>query len=485
MTRAVAAPRDAERALLAQSYMDPRSVDIAREAGLKVDDLIDERHRIIWPAICARRDRDEPIDPITLQEELGRSLERAGGAAYLSRLLDGVPQVSGDRAADHVTSWARDIRKQARRRRAARAAEKLRLAALSGGAVEPALIEIDEIARESDDAVGLATPVELADLLRLEMPPRPWIIGGLLQERDMAMVHAFRGVGKSRIVHGLAIALSGGTPFLRWRVNEPRGVLLVDGELPREDLQLMLSQAVAAAGELDACDAPLGCASAHQPPGRAPLQVLSADLGGGVMRSLATPAGRRHVEAHLDGVSLLILDSITTLCPGLGPENDAESWEEMQSWLLKLRAKGVAVLLVHHEGKGGRQRGTSKREDVLSTVVQLRRPHDYRPEQGCRVEVHYTKARGLTGDDASSFEAMLRPGRENAPVWTWRPLEDAQRERLLEMETAGMTQREIATELGMDQSTVSRKLKRAHAVQVESESPADASTRTLGVHQRI
>jgi hypothetical protein len=47
----------------------------------------------------------------------------------------------------------------------------------------------------------------------------------------------------------------------------------------------------------------------------------------------------------------------------------------------------------------------SRREDVLDTVVNLRRPEDY--EQGARFEVHFDKSRGFMGKDAEPFEATL------------------------------------------------------------------------------
>jgi putative DNA primase/helicase len=80
----------------------------------------------------------------------------------------------------------------------------------------------------------------------------------------------------------------------------------------------------------------------------------------------------------------------------------------MQNWLLKLRRQSVAVLLVHHAGTNGRQRGTSRREDALDTVIALRRPEDYSPEQGARFEVHFEKLRNRVDSDAAvPFEAKL------------------------------------------------------------------------------
>ena len=43
------------------------------------------------------------------------------------------------------------------------------------------------------------------------------------------------------------------------------------------------------------------------------------------------------------------------------------------SWMLAQRAAARSVLLIHHAGKGGGQRGTSRKEDVLDTVISLSR----------------------------------------------------------------------------------------------------------------
>ena len=80
----------------------------------------------------------------------------------------------------------------------------------------------------------------------------------------------------------------------------------------------------------------------------------------------------------------------------------------IQTWLLKLRRHGISVLLIHHAGTNGRQRGTSRREDALDTVIALRRPEDYSPEQGARFEIHFEKLRNrVDSAGAMPFEARL------------------------------------------------------------------------------
>src|SRR5262249_11626599 len=142
-----------------------------------------------------------------------------------------------------------------------------------------------------------------------------------------------------------------------------------------------------------------------------------------------------------------------------GRENEAESWLPVQAWLLKLRREGRAVIIVHHAGKGKSQRGTSRREDILDVVLNLRAPSDYEPSEGARLEVHFEKARGLSGKDTEQFEAKLET-RDGKALWAIRELEDARGAEILELSKDGMSVRAIARELGMSKSAVQRALVR-------------------------
>jgi putative DNA primase/helicase len=73
----------------------------------------------------------------------------------------------------------------------------------------------------------------------------------------------------------------------------------------------------------------------------------------------------------LTDIDLLILDNLSTLLTSRS-ESASDAWVPIQTWLLKLRRQGKSVLLVHHAGTNGRQRGTSRREDALDTVMALR-----------------------------------------------------------------------------------------------------------------
>jgi putative DNA primase/helicase len=109
----------------------------------------------------------------------------------------------------------------------------------------------------------------------------------------------------------------------------------------------------------------------------------------------------------------------------------AATGNEARKWALAHRRAGRSILFLHHAGKAGAQRGTSKREDVLDTVTALRRPQDYRADQGARFELHYEKARGVFGTDAEPFEAKYEV-RNGTAVWMRTAIADVELERVAE-----------------------------------------------------
>jgi len=129
-------------------------------------------------------------------------------------------------------------------------------------------------------------------------------------------------------------------------------------------------------------------------------------------------------------------------------------------WLKALRRAGHSVLLVHHSGKDGGQRGTSKREDLLDTVIALKRPEEYSPEQGAVFEVAFEKARGAFGEDVEPFQLTYTIDQECA-VWHRSPILDAEYEAVLHELKNGGTVRSIADDLGISKSTVQRYRARA------------------------
>jgi RecA-family ATPase len=279
-----------------------------------------------------------------------------------------------------------------------------------------------------------------AELLQKEFPPREMILSPWLPGKGLAMVFAERGIGKTWISLNAAHAIAGGGSYLGWRAPRPRRVVYIDGEMPAQVIKDRYAAIVAGSD----FDAPADS-----------FRLVAADLQPDGLPDLANPDAQQFYADAIKDAELIIVDNLSTVCRSVR-ENEADSWGPVQEWALRQRAAGKSVLLAHHAGKGGAQRGTSRKEDVLDTVISLRRPVDYDASQGARFEVHFTKARGFYGADAQPFEARLIDGR-----WEIGEIvRDDSDDTLRALKAQGLSLRDIADRTGLSKDTVKRKLDR-------------------------
>jgi putative DNA primase/helicase len=193
-----------------------------------------------------------------------------------------------------------------------------------------------------------------------------------------------------------------------------------------------------------------------KPPAPEYFRLVTPELQKFAMPDLSTLEGQEAIDEVIADAELIFVDSITTLCR-TGVENEAESWLPVQDWALRMRREGRSVVFAHHTGKSGDQRGTSRHEDVLDTVIRLTRPKDYSAEDGARFLVTFTKARGVAGDAVKPFEACLQVDDESGRAeWTMREVEAILMERVVELFGDGLSTRQVARELGISPARAHR-----------------------------
>jgi putative DNA primase/helicase len=285
---------------------------------------------------------------------------------------------------------------------------------------------------------AILQPLGYNDFLEIDLPARKMLLDPILPKRSLAMLYAPRGVGKSWLSLSIGLAVASGSPLLRWSAPRQGRVLYVDGEMPLVSLQERIRAISLEPRAEVANDA---------------FKILAADhTESGI--SIGSEEGQRAIDPLLSGIDLVIFDNLSTLCSNSG-ESASDAWVPMQNWLLKLRRKGIAVLLVHHAGTNGRQRGTSRREDALDTVIALRRPEDYSPERGARFEIYYEKLRNRVDGDAAPFEAKLET---SEPGIRWSDCD--LRPPILKQATAlfqdGLSVREVAGALRVSKTEAGR-----------------------------
>ena len=299
------------------------------------------------------------------------------------------------------------------------------------GADQAARTRVLEIPAERipglQDLLDLPAPLALwkasvtADQLLGMDVPVPRTLLGPITEGSLSMLYAPTGVGKSLLAYEMAWSIASGISMLdtgrktappRWEPGERCDAAIIDGEMPLSELKKRV---------------------AWQKQGRSgdTLHLLTNDRTWQLYRQqvrLYTPDGRAMVDEYINtipGLRFLVLDNVGSLLTGMD-EDSKHDLEPINDWLMGLRNRRIAVLQVHHTGKGGAQRGTSYREDPLDLVMRIDPLID--PEDGgpAHFNVLFTKSRIKRDFTTEGFNARFDNGE-----WSFRSLTETRVDELV------------------------------------------------------
>jgi hypothetical protein len=292
--------------------------------------------------------------------------------------------------------------------------------------------------------------VSAADFMKVELPAREPIVEPFLNTSSLTMVFAPRGLGKTWFVLSLAIDLARGENFLSYKVQKPWNVLLIDGEMALGDLQARIR------------------ALAPEPPENFMLLASETLHREGRPINLHDPGDQAAVEEMIQQLAaegrrpdVVVIDNLSSLSGGKD-ENDNSALDGLLQWLVKLRHTGLAIVLVHHAGKNGDQRGASRREDLLDTSIALKPPgEDAAPHQGAHMVLTFTKIRGMK-PNPDLLELRLIQDRDRLR-WSFNPPVKSDRAtELLRIiwERKPATQAELAELAGVKAAAISHQMKK-------------------------
>ena len=286
--------------------------------------------------------------------------------------------------------------------------------------------------------------IPFPELKSVGIPPRRKIIGDWFCEADLGFIFAPRGLGKTWFSLGMATAITSKGTFGPWPVHDHTPVLYVDGEMPCETLE----QRMAGLG------------------GDEDLLVLNHEslfhTTGKVLNLTAPEAQDSITKLCLrDGIKVLILDNLSCLFTGIR-ENEADAWEAVLPWLLTLRRHRIAVMIVAHSGRDGKNmRGTSRREDAAFTVIRLDEVSDKGAERkhGARFISRFTKDRNSKVEQPA-IEWSFQTGDDGKVSIATKEADGIA--VLLQWVADGLTSAtDIASEMGISKGTVSKMAKKA------------------------
>ena len=210
---------EAEESVLGSVMLSPDAANIAFEK-LHAEDFYKPVNQIVFEAVGALFDGNQPIDAVTVADRLRRTgeLDRVGGAGYLATLLDGVPTTS------NVAYYAEIVSETASRRRLLRAGSLLGVYAMQTerrieDVLDAAEAEVFRVAeRQVGDGLAPVGPLLQSTLERIEeLGARGGDITGLatgfrdldrrlagLQPANLVVIAARPSMGKTSLAMNIA-----------------------------------------------------------------------------------------------------------------------------------------------------------------------------------------------------------------------------------------------------------------------------------------
>ena len=234
--------------------------------------------------------------------------------------------------------------------------------------------------------VVIQTP-SMRQFLEAEIKPLSRSLDPIFIEPVLAMLHGRAGDGKTPLAVAMAYALATATPLMDWTVARPYRTLYVDAELPIDQLGVVLTRLGPPADQLFIASADWRYRNKEEP------------------FDLASDAGRACLTALIEETraEVVLLDNLFHLAPHV-PDKEIETWNAIARWLRDQKRDGRSVVVLHHDGKGGKQYGTSIREIGFDITMQIAKKPEFDVDDGNEAvayEFKLGKQRYLYGRDAA------------------------------------------------------------------------------------
>jgi KaiC/GvpD/RAD55 family RecA-like ATPase len=308
---------------------------------------------------------------------------------------------------------------------------------------------IDVERKALEEVYRLKMPT-LKDFRAAKFKERQHLLSPWLREQESCMLYAATGVGKSMFALSVALTVAGGGEFLGWEPDKKHNgkgwrVWYVDGEMHANDIQERVEMLLDAIPGIDK-----KAASKN-------FRLLSRQYQDPEVKfpSMTEQAGMNFYRERIKKgeVDLVVLDNFSTLGE-VEDENAAASFNAIQEFLLHLKVQKVATILVHHAGKSGDFRGSSKLAVTFDTIIQLEGQREKAAYNSAAFRVRWQKLR-IGGPKRVIREVIARLTEEptedsefgaKRAVWEYEAAElyllDDLKERLIAGELT--TQKEIA-----------------------------------------
>jgi hypothetical protein len=338
--------REAEEATIGAILINPDCYpELA--AILKPADFYIRRHGWIWQAFESLTARGDPLDILTISEELQKlgKLEEIGGSAYLTVLLNQCP------TSLHAPAYATRVKDMSIKRGMIAAANEI-----AKMAYDPRMTSDEANARALEAIQENSTSTRkrykvhnAADALAPREPVK-WIVDGLIYEKSITVMYGDGGVKKTWAGMYLAACVASGAAWGGYETHKTR-VLFVDEENGETEISDRAGRCIRGALADESTDLRY-------------ISLAAFHLDDPKDEALLTN------EILMQGAGLVVLDALADLM--LGDENSKQDTQPIFNALRRISEKtGAAILVIHHANKMGTHRGSSVIKDAPDILLQV------------------------------------------------------------------------------------------------------------------
>lgn len=414
-------------------------------ASVQASDFYRPAHELIFDAIIHLYSRGEPVDAITVADEMTKrgTLKRAGGQAYLHEMIQAVP------TAANAGYYAQIVAERAVLRALVTAGTKIMQLGHGQGDGNIAAL----VARAENEISGIRTTtafsgvpgverrvdgIPVDDFLAQDDNDEPdWLIPGFLERRDRIIVTASEGAGKSTLLRQWAVQVAAGLHPFTTREIPAKRVILLDLENSERQIRRKLRPLVHQVSRI-------------LTPGNL---IIACKADGLDLTDQADRAWLDQLIGHHQP-DIVIGGPLYKLTGG--NPNDEVDVKPAALYLDTLRARhDIALALEAHSRKGENAQAKTRPKEPFGWSGWMRWP-----EFGIHLEKDgkITHWRGMREVDREIPENLHRGG-----VWPWMPVFENSRlalylriEECVEGAGKVLTQRDIASRTGLSQPLVNR-----------------------------
>ena len=299
--------------------------------------------------------------------------------------------------------------------------------------------------------------ISLKELTIMDIPPRKAIIDPLIMEGSSMEINGGTGIGKTWFTLEMLCSICTGEKFLgKYEIANPRPVYYIDGEMPldsiRERMNMIMARYIY---KYKVSEIPFHISN--------PLLFKNNFIPKINDTKITQPMFKDEVKRFSDIYQkplFICFDNLSCLTDY--KENDNDDWTSMLDMYTELKHEGHSICHVHHVGKGGHQRGASRKHDALDTVIHLKRPEEYDASEGAVFNVKFDKHRHFAGEYARSFKCAIKVDDNNKVSWDISDFKDVASEELLTAYCMGLpdiTYTKLEEEFGISKSSIGRTIK--------------------------